>query len=105
LSENKRGTIRDSKDARLHVEICPDLSECVETKARKEYNRLSSLLLAGSNKTGLAERLEVLRLFLDTMDFRALRSESEKFLIEGKTVKYLISKRFGKMCYEIRVEQ
>jgi hypothetical protein len=92
------------KDSKRHLEIYPDLSECVETKARKEYNRLSSLLLAGSNKTGLAEQLEVLRLFLDTADFRALRSESEKFLIEGKTVKYLLSKRFGKMCYEIRVE-
>lgn len=104
MSENKRGTIRDSKDALLHLEISPDLSECVETKARKEYNRLSSLLLAGSNKTGLTEQLEVLRHFLDTANFRALRSQSEKFLIEGKTVKYLLSKRSGEMCCEMRVE-
>ena len=106
LAKNKIGEkAENSEDAPLYLEIYPDLSECVETKARKEYNRLSSLLLSDSNETGLIEQLEVLRHFLDTSDFRALRSASEKFLIEGKIVKFLLSNRSGNTCCEMRVEE
>lgn len=106
MAENRIGEeAKNSEDTPLYLEIYPDLSECVETKARKEYNRLSSLLLSGSNETGLIEQLVILRHFLDTSDFRALRSESEKFLIEGKIVKFFLSKRSDKTCCEMRVEE
>lgn len=106
MAKNRIGEkAKNSEDPSPYLEIYPDLSECVETKARKEYNRLSSLLLSGSNETGLIEQLEVLRHFLAISDFRALRSKSEKFLVEGKIVKFLLSKRSGKTCCEMRVEE
>ena len=75
----------------LRVELTPDLSHCIETVARREHTAVSRQLLAstGSNRE-LEEKLEVLKLFLETEDFRQLRAESERMLVEGKRVRFIV---------------
>ena len=50
-----------------------------------------------------AEKFETLRLFLESADFNKLRSESEKHLIEGKKVKFIVHLEKGKPEYEMKV--
>ena len=84
------------------VEIIPDVSECVETKARKEYNRLYRLYLNNEEQAG--NKLEMLKDFLEKADFKKLRSESEKTLLGGKGVKFLIYREQDATEYKMEVE-
>lgn len=77
----------------------PDLSECIETKAKKEYDRILSRLLKGEE--GMEEELEALRIFLSSADFPRLRAEYEKYLVEGKRVLFFIG-RNGEYRMEVR---
>jgi hypothetical protein len=62
----------------LRVELVPDLSNCIETAAREEYeDMLKQLLGTRQANKGLQKRLEILKLFLQTADFKRLRTESE----------------------------
>ena len=87
----------------LRIELIPDLAHCVETVARREHTAVSKQLLTPSkgNKE-LEEKLEILRLFLETANFQKLRAESEKRLIEGKAVKFMIY-RDKEVKYEMQV--
>ena len=51
----------------------------------------------------LAEELEFLRLFLESADFNKLRRESEKYLVEGKKVKFIVRLEKGMPKHEMRV--
>jgi hypothetical protein len=83
----------------LRVELTPDLSHCIETVARTEYTAASKQLLASTQRgKDLEEKLEVLKLFLETGDFRKLRVESERMLIEGKNVKFIVYLDKGVKC-------
>lgn len=75
----------------LKIELVPDLSHCIETVAKRKHAELVQrfLALGGGNKP-LEERLEILRLFLETADFKKLRSESEKQLMEGRMVRFVV---------------
>ncbi|GAH43195.1 unnamed protein product, partial [marine sediment metagenome] len=44
----------------------------------------------GREDKELEERIELLKAFLESADFGRLRSQSEKHLIEGKKVKFVI---------------
>ena len=75
----------------LKIELVPDLSHCIETVARRKHAELLHRLLgseAGNAET--EDKLEILRLFLETADFRKLRSESEKRFMEGRKVKFVV---------------
>ena len=75
----------------LKVELVPDLDHCIETLAKKEHADVSKKILeAGQRNKELEEKLEILRLFLETADFKKLRAESEKSLIERRRVKFLV---------------
>ena len=75
----------------LQIELVPDLSCCIETVARKEYQKTAKkLLVPGEEDRDLQEKAEALRLFLTTADFQKLRCESEKHLLQGKQVKFLV---------------
>ena len=75
----------------LKVELIPDLDQCIETVAKRGHAAvLKQLLGLREGNRGLEEKLEILRLFLDTANFKKLRAESEKRLIEGKKVKFVI---------------
>jgi len=63
---------------------------------------LSQLLNKGEDEK-LAEKLEILRLFLESADFSKLRSESEKHLLEGKRVKFIVYLVEEKPRYEMKI--
>ena len=86
-----------------YVELEPQLDACVETQAKRQYNQtMRQLLQKGENKE-LEERLETLKLFLESADFNKLRSESEPHLVAGKKVKFLLHLEEGKPHYEMKV--
>jgi hypothetical protein len=75
----------------LKVELIPDLGQCIETVAKREHATvLKQLLGLREGNRVLEEKLEILRFFLDTANFKKLRAESEKRLMEGKKVKFVI---------------
>jgi hypothetical protein len=83
----------------LRIELTPDLSHCIETVARREHTAVSKQLLASAQRSkDLEEELEVLKLFLETGDFRKLRAESERMLIEGKKVRFIVYRDKGVRC-------
>lgn len=67
----------------VYVEIEPELLACVETKAKREYNQILSELLKEGEKEEPEERLEILRLFIESADFSKLRSESKSTSWKG----------------------
>jgi hypothetical protein len=87
------------------IELKPNLSNCIETLSKKEYERTLNLLLKkGPVDEELGERLEVLKLFLESADFGHLRSQYEGYLTEGKKVTFLIYPEEGKVSYKQIVE-
>ena len=88
----------------LQIELVPDVSHCIETVAKREYEgTLKQLLGAVEANKELEEKAEILRLFLETMDFKKLRAKSEKWLVEGKTVKFVIYAEGGAPKYVMQV--
>jgi len=75
----------------------------VETKAKRQYNQVLNELLKKGEQEELAEKLEMLRLFLESTDFSKLRSESEKHLVEGRKVKFILYLEEGKPKYEMKI--
>jgi len=70
------------------IEIVPSLDCCAETTARKMHKDITAKLLAAEEvDNNIQNELELLRLFLETTDFKSLRGSYERHLIEGKTVK------------------
>ena len=56
------------------IELVPDLSHCIETVARREYENLArNYLQSGKGDSELGEKIELLRSFLESADFRKLR--------------------------------
>jgi hypothetical protein len=87
------------------IELKPNLSSCIETLSKKEYERALNLLLKeGSVDEKLGERLEILRLFLEATDFGRLRSQYEGYLTEGKQVTFLIYPEGERVNYKLIVE-
>ena len=77
----------------------------METQAKRRYNQIASELLDKGEVGELAERLEIVRLFLESADFNKLRSESEKHLLEGRGVKFILYLEKGKPKYEMKVTE
>jgi len=74
----------------LKIELVPDLTHCIETVTKREYEEtLRCLLATREGDQELKKRLELLSIFLETVDFRKLRQESEKHLVEGRKVKFV----------------
>lgn len=88
----------------LKVELIPNRTHCIETVARREHVAVSKQLLTpGQGNTELEEKLEILRLFLETTDFKQLRAESEKKFMEGRKVKFVVYQDNGALKYEMQV--
>ena len=86
------------------IELIPDLDHCIETVAKKEHAVvLKQLLTRKRRNKGLEEKLEILRLFLETADFTKLRAKSEKQLVEGKAVRFVIFLENGIPGYEMDI--
>jgi len=94
--------VRLAGNKQVHIELEPELEACVETQTKRRYNQISGKLLKKGNDNELAEKLEILRLFIESADFNKLRSESEKHLVEGKRVKFILYLEKGKPKYEMK---
>jgi hypothetical protein len=89
----------------VRIELKPNLSNCIETLSKKEYERTLNLLLKeGLVDKTLGERLETLMLFLESSDFGHLRCQYEGYLTEGKQVTFLIYPEDEKVSYKLIVE-
>jgi hypothetical protein len=88
----------------LKIALVPDLSHCIETIARRKHADLAQILLGSeAGNIEMEEKLEILRLFLETADFRKLRSESERQLIGGKDVRFTVYIEARAFKYEMHV--
>jgi hypothetical protein len=86
----------------VQVELVPDLSHCVETAAKREYQELiRSYFQAGKGDSEFEEKIELLRTFLETADFRELRKESEAYLVKGQKVKFILYREGGEVKYRL----
>jgi len=86
------------------IELFPNLSHCIETVAKEEYWSSVNRFMAGEQEDKeLQQRIELLKAFLESMDFKKLRRESESYLIQGKTVKFIIYWKENKPSYDMVV--
>ena len=86
------------------IELFPSLSHCIETTTREEFwNSVNQYMEGRQEDKKLERRIELLKAFLESMDFKKLRSQSEKHLIKGKKVKFVICWKEGKPSYEMVV--
>ena len=89
----------------VRIELTPTLTHCIETKARQEFLQSEDeYMRRGGEDKELEEKIELLRMFLESTDFRELRRESEKYLTEGGTVRLILYMDDGKPRYEMKVD-
>jgi hypothetical protein len=88
------------------IELFPNLSHCIETTARKEFwNSVNQYLEGGCQDRHLEEKIELLRAFLESADFKKLRGQSEHHLVQGQTVKFVITRQADKVTCEMVVSK
>ncbi len=88
----------------MQIELFPSLSHCIETTAKQEFWKSVDEYMAKQGDKQLEEKVELLKAFLESMDFRKLRCESEKHLVEGKKVRFVIRWEENKPHYEMVVD-
>lgn len=85
----------------IEIEFEPELSNCIQTLAKREHGQiLRELLREERMDEHLQEKLELLTLFLESVDFGKLRSEYERYLLDGKRVKFKVKSSDGQLEYE-----
>lgn len=84
------------------VELFPTLAHCIEAVAREEFRDAVAQYMKGARKhEELGQRIQLIRAFLESADFRKLRSESEIHLTRGRKIKFVLSWRDGKLSYKM----
>jgi hypothetical protein len=98
---------RSAKDFKImEIKLEPSLSHCIETVAKREYERVLSLLLRGKQEDSqLEEELELLRMFLESADFSELRSQCEEFLLSGRQIEVRLRSTSVLPKYEIQINE
>jgi len=90
----------------IRIELVPTLDHCIETAARREFRQAAEEYMQSNKEDkNLEERIELLRMFLDTANFRQLRAESERYLTEGKVVRFILTLDKGKLNYEMKMRR
>jgi hypothetical protein len=87
----------------VEIELHPTLDHCIETTARKEYQRLVQEYLDERGAPDFQERADLLRSFLESADFRKLRRESEAELLQGKKVTFTLYRDGNETKYRMAV--
>ncbi len=88
----------------MEIKLEPSVSHCIETMAKKEYEKvLSQLLKEMEEDSQLAEELELLRIFLESADFRQLRNHCDDLLTAGKRVEVRLRSSDSAPGYEIKI--
>jgi hypothetical protein len=87
------------------VELVPTLSNCIESTAKKEYwKSVEKYLQLSEEDKELEGKIELLKVFLESADFRELRRQSENYLVGGKNVKFILFLEEGSLRYKMKVE-
>jgi hypothetical protein len=90
----------------MEIKLEPCLSSCIETVAKREYKKVLSILLKPDQEDAqMEEKLELLKLFLESADFNQLRSLSDKFLLKGERVEFILKSTNNPPKYEIEINQ
>lgn len=88
----------------IRIELSTTLSQCIETVAKREYwKSVDEYLKKKKEDKKIEEKIELLRDFLETTDFGNLRRQTEKHLIHGKQIKFILCIKNGKPSYEMNV--
>ncbi len=88
----------------MEIALEPDLSTCIQTLARRQHERIvRELLKSGKEDPELEQKAEMLRMFLETTDFKKLRSKYEPYLMKGKKVKFALRLVTGKTEYSVKI--
>jgi len=88
------------------IELFPSLSHCIETTARDEFwNSANQYTQGGQKDKKLEDKIELLKAFLESADFKKLRSDSETHLVQGKSIRFVIRWKQGKPSYEMAVTE
>ena len=86
------------------VELFPSLSDCIEATARDEFWNSANQYMEGEQKDKrLEEKIELLKAFLESAEFRKLRRDSERHLLQGKNVTFVICWKDGKASHHMVV--
>jgi len=88
----------------MEIELHPTLDHCIETAARKEHQRLVQGYLAGKGSPDFEQKIDLLRAFLESADFRKLRQESEAELLQGKKVTFTLCRDGDETKYHMSVD-
>ncbi len=88
----------------MEIELFPSLSHCIETTAKQEFWKSVDGYTEKQGDKELEGKIELLKAFVESMDFRKLRRESEKYLIEGKEVRFIIRWKGNRPQYEMIVD-
>jgi hypothetical protein len=79
---------------------------CLKCLAEQEYGDcLRALLRGDEGKKELEEKFEAVVSLLKSPDLTKLRSDSEKYLSDGKRVRLVISTEKGEAKYRLEVEE
>jgi hypothetical protein len=90
----------------MEIRLEPSITCCIEKTAKREYERILSLLLKVEKAdTNLEEEFELLRVFLESADFGKLRSHSEDVLNKGGRVEFILRSVDSVTPYEIEINQ
>lgn len=86
------------------IELIPSLTHCIHTITKREYeDTLRQMLSDAAGNEQLNQRLELLTIVLKEIDFKHLRLESEKYMVQGKKVKVIFFLENNTPGYEIQV--
>ncbi len=86
------------------ITLEPDLSTCIRTLAGKQHERIvRQLLTAGVEDPELEKKAEMLRMFLESTDFRRLRREYEPHLVQGKRVTFTLCLMTNETEYFLKI--
>ncbi len=87
----------------IRIELVPTLEHCIESAAKHEFRKAAEEYMQSNKEDkNLEQKIELLRMFLDTANFRQLRADSEKHLTEGKIVRFVLTLDKGKPRYEMK---
>ena len=89
----------------IRIALTPTISHCIETVAKREYwKNVNNYLKKRKEDKRLEGKIELLRSFLETADFANLRGQSDKHILNGKQVQFIVSMKNKKILYEMRVK-
>jgi hypothetical protein len=88
----------------VRIQLEPDLEHCVESLAKRRYTEfVETIVDSKESDIELTEKVELLRIFLETADFKSLRAESEKHLLNNKTVRFILYLENGHIVHNMLI--